>query len=127
MDKELIAEYALRNNDPRLEFLDETDKALKQIDSEAAFWWDEDPSWAMKIHDLFVDFNISSADSYGDDGEGYNAGWVAVREDSTVHSNFYPYNYTSEVWTKDMDELQTRIDWAIEALEYLKEEYSEQL
>jgi len=125
MNRDLIAEYALENDDPRLQFLDEVHEALKEIDSEVCFWWDVDPSWSMEIHGLCVSFEIVYSDDYGDDDEGYNAGWVACRHGGEIVANFYPYNYTSRVWTKDMDELRDRIDWALETLGCFKEDCKE--
>ena len=90
-------------------------KRLQAIDPETTFGWDEDPVWYMLVNGFYIHFGITNSD---DDipGAGYNAGWGAVDEGGVIVANFFPFNFTEDVWTNDLKELGRRIDMAIRAL-----------
>ncbi len=122
--------------DPRddQELRDMIEASLRVLDPDVVCDEDEDVKWLIVAGDIpagmdpaaaddagydvvFIDYEIVSADTYGDDGKGYNVGWTMTRWGGEILAQCMPYNYTSRVWTRSKDEIYAR---AIDTLDTLR-------
>jgi hypothetical protein len=95
------------------------DQLVRKLDPQADFWEDECPDWSLSsdIVPEGYDATISLADSLSSEGVpvnnqthpgGYNVSLSICESGGRIVTSFAPYNYTDQVWSKDIHELENR-------------------
>jgi len=108
--------------DLRKLFIDEITETLEKLDPETECLDElsEYPQWLLLVGKHHIDVVLADSESFEgtpwDEG-GFNIAVTITNEGGEILGTFCPYNYTSQVWTRNANELAQRIRDALDALE----------